>query len=241
MIRTLFIIFWIVPITVLFAIAIILVSFISKGGNAPHIVARVWAKCLLIVSGIKVSVKGYSNIDPVRSYIYMSNHLSNFDIPVLLAYLPVQFRWLAKAELFKVPLFGHAMQRAGYISIDRSNQKFAIKSLNKAASTVRDGTSVLIFPEGTRSLSHRIQSFKKGGFALAIDSGVSIVPIIIYGTRMIMSKEQILIKPGNVVLEIAEPIEVSGYSRKTKGDLMERVRNTIIESFERVKKDSSIC
>ncbi|UCD33120.1 MAG: 1-acyl-sn-glycerol-3-phosphate acyltransferase, partial [Desulfobacterales bacterium] len=182
MIRTLFIILWTILLTGFFATATIFASFISSSGDTPHRVARMWANCLLLVSGIKVSVKGYANIDPKRSYIYMSNHLSNFDIPVLLAFLPVQFRWLAKAELFKIPVFGYAMKRAGYISINRSDRKSAIKSLHQAAINVRNGTSILIFPEGTRSLEHNIQPFKKGGFVLAVDSGVPIVPIIIYGT-----------------------------------------------------------
>ena len=241
MIRTLFIILWTILLTGFFAVITIFASFISKSGNTPHRIAAVWAKCLLIVSGIQVSVRGYSNIDPNRSYIYMSNHLSNFDIPVLLAYLPVQFRWLAKAELFKIPLFGYAMQRAEYISIDRSNRKSAIESLKKAAQTVRNGASILIFPEGTRSPKHSIQHFKKGGFILAVDAGVPIVPVIIYGTWKIMSKERILIHPGNVVLKIAEPIETENFSRETKDDLMEKVRHVIIESFEEAKKDNPLC
>jgi len=171
----------------------------------------------------------------------MSNHLSNFDIPVLLACLPAQFRWLAKAELFKIPIFGYAMQRAGYISVNRSDRKSAIKSLHQAAINVRNGTSILIFPEGTRSLEHSIQPFKKGGFVLAVDSGVPIVPIIIYGTWKTMSKDRILIQSGDVVLNIAEPIETSDYSRETKGDLMEKVRHVITKAFEETEKGSPLC
>jgi len=241
MIRTLLIILWILLVTGFFAILAIFVSFISKSGDLPHIVARIWAKCILVASGIKVTVKGHSNIDSAGSYIYMSNHLSNFDIPVLLAYLPVQFRWLAKAELFKIPLFGYAMQRAGYISIDRSNFRSAVQSLKRAAKNIRDGVSVLIFPEGTRSQDFNIQPFKKGGFVLAVDSGVPIIPVIIHGTWPIMPKKRTLVKPGNVVLEIAKPIKSSDYTRKTKEDLMEKVRNVLIESFEKVNKGKSLC
>jgi len=241
MIRTLLIILWTLLVTGFFAILAIFVSFTSKSGDLPHIVARIWAKCILVASGIKVTVKGRSNIDSSGSYIYMSNHLSNFDIPVLLAYLPVQFRWLAKAELFKIPLFGYAMQRAGYISIDRSNFRSAVQSLKRAAKNIRDGVSVLIFPEGTRSQDCNIQQFKKGGFVLAVDSGVPIIPVIIHGTWPIMPKKRILFKPGNVILEIAKPIKSSDYTRKTKEDLMEKVRNVLIESFEKVNKDRCLC
>ncbi|OEU61948.1 MAG: hypothetical protein BBJ57_12640 [Desulfobacterales bacterium PC51MH44] len=241
MIRTLLIILWTVPATGFFAVITIFASFISKSGNTPHNVGRIWAKSLLAASGIKVTVKGLSNLNPAAAYIYMSNHLSNFDIPVLLAYLPVQFRWLAKAELFKIPIFGYAMQRAGYISIDRSNRKSAIQSLNKAAKIIRNGVSVLIFPEGTRSRHHNVQSFKKGGFVLAVESGVPIIPVIIQGTWPIMPKKQILIKPGNVVLKIEKPIATADYTRKTRDDLMKKVRDVIVESFEKSEKDRSLC
>lgn len=241
MIRTLLLILWTLLVTGFLSIMAILVSFTSKDGNMPHIVARIWAKSILLASGIKVTVKGPSNIDATGSYIYMSNHSSNFDIPVLLAHLPVQFRWLAKAELFKIPLFGHAMKKAGYISIDRSDFKSAVQSLKKAAMNIRDGVSVLIFPEGTRSKDCNIQQFKKGGFVLAVDSGVPIIPVIIHGTWPIMPKNRILVKPGNVILEIAKPIKTSDHTRKTKEDLMEKVRNVLVESFEKLNKEKSLC
>ena len=112
------------------AIVAISVSLFSRTGNAPHLVARAWARSILFVSGIKVTVNGISHLGSGRSFIYMVNHQSNFDIPVLLGCLPVQFRWLAKAELFKIPLFGRSMRGCGYISIDRSNHEAAIESLN---------------------------------------------------------------------------------------------------------------
>jgi 1-acyl-sn-glycerol-3-phosphate acyltransferase len=241
MIRTLFIIFWDVILTVFFAVMAILTSFVSAGGETPYKVGRIWAKCILAASNIKVTVKGFSNLNRTGSFIYMPNHVSNFDIPVLQAYLPVQFRWLAKAELFKIPIFGYAMKRAGYISINRFDRKAAIQSLNKAAEIIRNGTSVIIFPEGTRSQNQNIQSFKKGGFVLAVDSGVPIIPVIIHGTWSIMQKKQILVKPGNVVLEIKKPINTSDYTRKTKDDLMEKVRNIMVESYEKSKKNEILC
>jgi 1-acyl-sn-glycerol-3-phosphate acyltransferase len=133
------------------------------------------------------------------------------------------------------------LKRAGYISIDRSDRKSAIQSLNKAAKIIRNGVSVVIFPEGSRSQDNNIQPFKKGGFFLAIYSGVHIVPIIIHGTWSIMPKKQFLVKPGDVVLEIASPIESSDYTRETRYDLMEKIRNVIMESFEKEKKGASLC
>jgi 1-acyl-sn-glycerol-3-phosphate acyltransferase len=241
MIRTLFIIFWAVILTGFFAVMAILTSFVSAGGETTYKVGKIWAKCILAASNIKVTVKGLSNLNRTGSFIYMPNHVSNFDIPVLQAYLPVQFRWLAKAELFKIPIFGYAMKRAGYISINRFDRKAAIQSLNNAAEIIRNGTSVIIFPEGTRSQNQNIQSFKKGGFVLAVDSGVPIIPVIIHGTWSIMQKKQILVKPGNVVLEIKKPINTSDYTRKTKDDLMEKVRNIMVESYEKSKKNEILC
>ena len=241
MARTSIIILGIILITAFMAIMVILVSFVTAGGDTAHKVGRIWAKCILVLSNIRVTVKGLSNLKLGRSYIYMANHMSNFDIPVLQAYLPVQFRWLAKAELYKIPVFGYAMKRAGYISIDRSDRKSAIESLNKTVKIIRDGISVVIFPEGTRSRTHNIQPFKKGGFFLAVDSGVPIIPIIIHGTERIMPKEQMLIKPGNVTLEIAKPINSSDYTRETKNELMDKIRDIFLNSFEKNKMNGSLC
>ena len=192
MIRTLFIMIWTILNTIFFGIIVIIISFFSKKGNICHKLARAWAWSILAASRIKVTVKGLSNIDSLGSCIYMPNHQSNFDIPVLLAHLKVQFRWLAKIELFKIPIFGYAMKRAGYISIDRSNRKSAFKSLKRAARIIREGVSVIIFPEGTRNLENNIALFKKGGFVLAVDSGVPIVPVITHGTREIMPKKKLV-------------------------------------------------
>jgi 1-acyl-sn-glycerol-3-phosphate acyltransferase len=235
---TMFIMVWGVVVTIIFGTAAIVVSFFDKKGILPHIVARAWGKSILFASRTHVTVKGLSKIDPDKAYIFMPNHLSNFDIPVILAHLKVQFRWLAKSELFRIPLFGFAMKRAGYISIDRSNRRSAFESLARAAQIIRNGRSVLIFPEGTRSRDQSIKAFKKGGFVLAVESGVPIVPIVIHGTWRIMSKNRLVIRPGNVTVEVLEPIETTDYSRRTKDDLLERVRMVIVDNFEKGKVES---
>lgn len=233
MIRTSYIILWVVLSTVFFGAIAIIISFFSRTGNLVHIIARIWGKGILIVSGINVAVRGLDNIDPGRSYIYMSNHQSNFDIPVLLACLPVQFRWLAKAELFKIPIFGRAMRGAGYVKIDRFNRDSAFESINEAAGKMQNGVSIMIFPEGTRSRDGKIRSFKKGGFVMAVDSGAPIVPVILQGTWPIMAKSSLRINTGNVALHIEKPIATSGYTRDTKNDLIESVRAVICEGFEK--------
>jgi 1-acyl-sn-glycerol-3-phosphate acyltransferase len=232
MIMSAAIIVWIVLVTILFGILAIFASFIDFRGLLPHRVAGIWARSILAASPIEVTVTGLSNIDPDKSYVYMSNHQSNYDIPVLLAHLPVQFRWLAKIELFRIPLFGYAMKRAGYICIDRSNRESAFESLRKAARIIREGVSVMIFPEGTRTIDGRIGSFKKGGFVLAIESGVPIIPVIIKGTFSIMPKSRLLIKPGKVTVEILKPVETADYTRERKDALMEKIKNIMCEHVE---------
>lgn len=227
--HTILIFVWTVLATIVLGTTAILVSFFSKNGNAVHLVARAWGRSILWVSGIRVNVNGFDREWVNRPNIYMSNHESNFDIPVLLSALPAQFRWLAKAELFKIPIFGSSMRGAGAISIDRSNRKSAFASLNLAAKMIRSGTSVMIFPEGTRSEDGQLLPFKKGGFVLAVDAGVSIVPIVISGTHGIMPKGRLLICRRKVRIDVGPPVQTSDYTRKTKDDLMTHVRSAMLE------------
>lgn len=241
MIRTLYITIWVCFATLVAGTLVIVSSFFVRSGNPLHKIARLWGKSILVVSRIKVSVKGLSNIDPSSPYIYMPNHQSNFDIPVLLGHLAVQFRWLAKKELFKIPIFGRAMRKAGYISIDRYHRDSAFESLRVAANKIKSGVSVLIFPEGTRSWDGNIRPFKKGGFVMAIDSGVPIVPVVITGTRAIMPKGKFRVYAGHVSMVIHKPIATSTYTRETKEALMESVRRVICEKFETGKMDERAC
>ena len=241
MIRTLYITIWVVFATLILGLMVIIMSFFVKSGNPLHTIARLWGRSILVVSRIKVTVEGLSRIDPEHPYIYMPNHQSNFDIPVLLGHLTVQFRWLAKMELFKIPIFGHAMRKAGYISIDRNNRESAFESLRLAAEKIRNGVSVLIFPEGTRSLDGKIQPFKKGGFIMAIDSGVPIVPVVISGARTIMTKGKFRVNPGRIRMSIQQPIDTTAYSRDTKQALMKHVRRVICDNFESDEMDERPC
>ena len=233
MIRSTYIILWVVLSTIFWGTIAIIISFFTRTGNPVHLVARYWARGILFVSRVKVTVNGLANIDPSQSYVYMSNHQSNFDIPVLLAHLPVQFRWLAKAELFKIPLFGRAMRGAGYVKIDRFNQESAFESINEAARKMKNGVSVMIFPEGTRSRDGNIRSFKKGGFVMAVDAGVPIVPVILLGTWTLMAKSSLKINTGDVSLNIKTPIATTDYTRDNKDDLIKSVRDVICEGFEK--------
>jgi 1-acyl-sn-glycerol-3-phosphate acyltransferase len=155
------------------------------------------------------------------------------DILVVLGFIPGQFRWIAKKELFKIPVFGGAMRNAGYIEIDRQNHEKALKSLDLAAQKIREGKSVMTFPEGTRSKDGTIKPFKQGMFHLAIKSGVPIIPVCIVGAGAIMPKRSLRINPGKVTLIIDKPIDVAGYQAENRAELVERVRNVILDHYNR--------
>ncbi|MEI8172378.1 MAG: lysophospholipid acyltransferase family protein [Deltaproteobacteria bacterium] len=210
----------------------VLFPLISPGENKAHRVASIWARILLILSNTRVKVIGTENVLAGRPQIFMANHQSDFDILIVLAHIPGQFRWIVKKELFNIPVFGAAMRNAGYIEIDRQNHERAMMSIDKAARKITEGKSMMSFPEGTRSRDGSIRPFKKGMFHLAIKSGVPIVPISIVGAKDIMPKRSLHIKPGQVTLVIDKPIDVSGYEIENRNELIERVRNVIVGNCE---------
>jgi 1-acyl-sn-glycerol-3-phosphate acyltransferase len=229
MIRTIFA--WVVGIaaTVILGVAAILLSFFDSSGNASHLAARLWGKIQLRTTGSRVTMQGLEYLDSRKSYIVVSNHQSFFDIFSLLGHLPLQFRWIAKAELFRIPLLGWAMTRTGYISIERDSPKKAYRSMLDAAEKVRKGVSVLIFPEGTRSPDGILQPFKKGVFLIALKSQAPILPVAIRGTRDIMRKNDWRAYPGHVEIRIFPSIETAGFSTDKEAELSERVRNTLLQ------------
>jgi len=207
----------------------VLLSLFFPSGNPSHRVARLWGRIQLGSTGTKVKVLGLENVEPQKSYIIASNHQSNFDIFTLLGYLPIQFRWIAKAELFRTPFMGWAMTRIGYIPIERGSPKKAYRNILQAAEKVKQGVSVMIFPEGTRSPDGKLQPFKKGLFLIAIKSQAPILPIVIRGTKEIMPKGDWRTHPGQVDVIIDPPIETAGISTDQEEKLAHRVRNTLLK------------
>jgi len=192
-----------------------------------RVIPRTWAKIMLIASGVKVRVEGLGQLDPDRAYIFTANHQSQFDIFAMQGSFNFDFRWLAKKELFDIPLFGRAMRQSGGIPIDRSRGRQAVKSLNEAAQRIADGTSVVIFPEGTRSTGGKLLPFKTGGMVLAVKSGVPLVPVAICGTDKILPKGKLLTRSGEVVIRVGEPIETKEYTVKQKLELAEEIRERV--------------
>ncbi len=232
MIRALFLVIAGVAITAFMSGCAVAFGFITSDENMVHRVANIWAKMLLAVANTKVDIIGAENVIMGKPQIFMANHQSDFDILIVLAHLQGQFRWIVKKELFQIPIFGRAMQSAGYIEIDREDREKAMMSLDKAATKIRDGKSVMSFPEGTRSKDGRIKPFKHGMFYLAIKSGVPIVPISIIGAGEIMPKRSLRVKSGKVTMVIDEPIDTSGYSIENRQELIDRVQNIIAKNYE---------
>lgn len=232
MLRSMIILLLGVAVTGYISVCAIIFSLISPGENKIHHLAKIWAKILLLLSNTRVAVIGAENVLPGKPQIFMANHQSDFDIFIVLGFVPGQFRWIAKKELFKIPLFGKAMQGAGYIEIDRQNHEKAIRSLDLAAQKIREGKSVMTFPEGTRSKDGTLKPFKQGMFHLAIKSGVPIIPISIIGAGVIMPKRSLRINPGKITMVIGKPIDVTGYTIENRAQLIEKVRGVIIDTLQ---------
>lgn len=198
------------PITLVLFFVVMLSLLMRGGGNAVHSIGAFWCRIILKLSGVRVTVKGMNNLPKEGPVIMLSNHQGAFDIPVLQAYIPMQFRWVAKKSLFRIPVVGWSMRFAGYIGIERENVGEALKSLDNAAGKIKSGTSVIIFPEGTRSETGRLLPFKKGAFMLAAKSGVPVVPVAVSGTKDIMKKGGYSITPAEVTVAIGRPFSAEG-------------------------------
>ncbi len=187
----------------------------------------IWAFFLCLTNFTWVSVKGRNNVDKKQSYVIMCNHQSQFDILSFYGFWGYQFRWIMKKELRDVPCLGWACEEIGHVFIDRSNKEKAIASLNAARPLLEGGISVLIFPEGSRSRDGRMRQFKKGGFMMALQMGLPILPVSISGSGRVLPGKSVLLLPGKVTITIHDPIEVKEYGMERRDDLMRDVRRAI--------------
>lgn len=192
-----------------------------------------WSRALNKIIGIEIEVVGMNNINPGQSYIYVSNHSSLLDIPVLLGTLPGDVRIIYKQELEKIPIFGYGLKRSNLIGIDRSDPRKAMKSLDDAIEKIRSGASVIIFPEGTRDAGAEVGDFKRGGFLIAEKAQMPIIPIAVSGTYNLLPVGKLLLKPGKVKISILPPIDVKSMDRVGIKGLKEEVRDKIIEELSK--------
>jgi len=235
MIRFLYVNIFIVIHSIIMCLYGIILSFFNKDENIIHRrIAVPWAKISLKACGVKVEVKGTEHVNRDLPCIYMSNHQSYFDIFTLLVGLPADFKFLMKKSLMKIPLLSTTMRRAGYLSVDRRDTKNAIISMDAAAEKIRNGASILVFPEGTRSKDGHIQNFKKGGFHTALKAGCDIIPIAILNSRDIVPKGSLRIKKGTIKMSIGRPIPVKDYSKGNINELIKRTREAIISQMTEI-------
>ncbi len=216
------------------AIAAVVYAGLSASSKQIHFrCAAPWSRALLRISGVRVYTEGIDQIEATTAYVYIPNHTSFFDIFSLLAYLPVDFKFILKEELMRLPILSWAMRKAGYISISRSSPARARKTLKGAIDMIKKGTSLVIFAEGTRSCDGALQPLKRGAFQLAMASGAPVVPVAITGSNEVMAKGSYKIRRGAIRITVAKPIPTKNFTKKQMPALIERVTDSLRDMLER--------
>ena len=199
-------------VTILLATPTILLGLIDPHGKFVYRINQLWTWFILSFGGVSLHVRGLENIDPARSYVFMVNHQSNIDIPVLVqSLIPFQLRWIAKKELLRVPFFGWAMWATKHIVIDRTDPVDAVRSLERAKERMAAGISIVVFPEGTRSHDGKLLRFKKGGFLLAVKTNASIVPVTINGSNRLLPAGAWRLRAGAIEVIVDKPVSIEGF------------------------------
>lgn len=213
--------------TILLAPAMVVVSVFPRSGYATYRMGRAWNWAVAKFMGVTFTLIGAEKVVPGASYIITPNHQSFADILALFVSLPTPFRWVIKRELLNIPLFGRALGATGAICLDRSDRDRSVKSLQDGTDRLRGGWSVLIYPEGTRTPDGLLHPFKKGAFMMAVQTGISILPITCNGAFKIMPKNRLMFRPGHVTLTVGDPIVTEGLSVNDVPQLMERTWQAI--------------
>ena len=216
--------------TVFWGSCALLISLVDRRGKWVHACAQNWGASIFRICGVQVQTEGEEKLDRESSYVVMSNHCSLFDIPTVLTSLPFPFRMLAKASLFRIPFMGWYMSRVGYIPVNRDDPKRARESIENAASRVASGLSVLIFPEGTRSVEGEVARFKRGGVNLAHTAAVSVVPVAIINSGRLLPRGSWHADPGVITMRIGDPINPKDFSDPRA--LASTVRSAIVRMIE---------
>ena len=208
--------------TIVLGTASILSSFVDRTGRFSHGCARLWARLILATTGVRVRVAGLDRLVPGRSYVFAANHQSIYDIPIVFAHVPFQLRIVAKHSLGRIPFLGWHLSRAGHLLVRRDNPGAGV--LKRMARLIGRGHSLIVFPEGTRSVDGTVGRFKGGLFLLAIDARLPVVPVAIHGSRFVMRKGRLWVCPGAVELVVHDAIATDGLSRDEARALAEQVR-----------------
>ena len=227
--------------TLFFGALASIVAFVFNARVASYLGGVIWARMNAWMAPMWVSVSGRNHIDMKQSYVVIANHQSAFDIFVLYGFLNIDFKWVMKQELRKVPGIGIGCEKVGHIFIDRRDHESSMKTLAAAKKKIVNGTSVIFFPEGTRSTDGSIKDFKKGAFKMALDLNLPILPVTIIGTKDILPNKTIDLFPGKAVMKIHEPICVKGYSQENILELIQKARNIMVEEIYPFPGESQAC
>ena len=225
-------VFYLIPAVSVYTIVLGSVSVLStlfdRHGNFGHKCARAWSWLILKTTGVAVEIEGLERLDRSRSYVFASNHQSIYDIPILFASLPFQLRILAKESLGRIPFMGWHLQRTGHVLVDRANPGAGV--VRKMKRLVDEGHSLIVFPEGTRSTDGSVGRFKGGSFIIALQSGLPVVPISVIGSRHVMFRGELMVRPGRVRVVVHEPIETRSVPREAVREFASSVREVVASS-----------
>jgi 1-acyl-sn-glycerol-3-phosphate acyltransferase len=221
-------VFWLIPLISLYTLVLGAISLASalvdRRGRTAHWCARTWSWLILATTGVRVRTSGIDQV-PDGSYVFVSNHQSIYDIPILFTHVPFQLRIIAKASLGAFPVLGWHLRYTGHLLVDRL--RAGVSTLRQVARLVLRGHSLIVFPEGTRSVDGRVGPFKRGLFLVAVESGLPVVPVAVIGSRHVMRKGRLMTCPGYVELVVHAPIQTVGLGRQDVRSLVERVHAVI--------------
>ena len=234
-------VFWLIPAISVYTIVLGALSLASmlvdRRGRLAHWCARTWAWLILVTTGVRTAARGVERVDRRAPCVFVSNHQSIYDIPVLFVALPVQLRIIAKASLGRFPVLGWHLRWTGHLLVDRA--RAGASALKQVGRLMRRGHSLIVFPEGTRSRDGRVGRFRRGLFLLAIEAGLPVAPVAVSGTRHVMRKGMLTTRPGGVALVVHPPLPTDGLTRADASALAERVRGIIVATIAECEAEGS--
>jgi 1-acyl-sn-glycerol-3-phosphate acyltransferase len=216
----------------------LLIAIVRSTSPLIERVIHFWARTLVAAAGIDLRTENLDRIQSDRRYILIANHYSYYDIPCILAAVPQPIRFMAKASLFKIPVFGWALTRAGFIPVDRKDRRKAVKSFELAAQRIRQGNTIVIFPEEGRSRERTMRPFQRGAFLLSLKAGLPIVPLAVDGTYDVFRVGAKRITPGVVTIRVGHPIDTAGRSVREKEALANESRRQIASMLSQYPADA---
>jgi 1-acyl-sn-glycerol-3-phosphate acyltransferase len=231
MIRAILAIPLIALVTMVLGAPALVTGLLDRRGGLPNRITRTWARLVLRILGVRVAVTGGENV-PAGPAIFAANHGSALDIPILFGHLPAEFRIIHKRSLYLIPLVGWFLYLGGHIGIDRANPFRARRSLETAAERIRRGTSVAVFPEGTRSPDPAGRPFRRGSFRLAIQAGAPVVPVSLCGVKSVVPRGLFSLEPGDVRMIVHAAVPTAGRAVEAADALAEEVRRIVVSGCE---------